>query len=113
VINEFTGYILSHQGKATDLENVYDPARGPDAIINHNVYDKVVQYTEAVHTRHGANYDPSTEPLDTDVLMRTGGGKQHSHYFIAHSVIDPTTVPSLREVHRSGSSAGTSSDVPI
>jgi hypothetical protein len=104
VINEFTGYILSHQGKATASENVYDPARGPDAIINQNVYDKVVQYTEAIRTRHGANYDPLTEPLDTDVLMRTGGGKQHDQYFIAHSVIDPTTVPSLREVHRSGRS---------
>jgi hypothetical protein len=73
----------------------------------------VVQYTEAVRTRHGADYDPLTEPLDTNVLMRTGGGKQHDKYFIAHNVIDPATVPSLREVHRSGSSAGTSSDVPI
>jgi hypothetical protein len=77
VINEFMGYILSHQGKATDLENVYNPVRGPDAITNQNVYGKVVQYTEAVCTCHGADYDPSTEPLDTDVLMRTGGGKQH------------------------------------
>jgi hypothetical protein len=34
VINEFMGYILPHQGKATDPENVYDPARGPDAITN-------------------------------------------------------------------------------
>jgi hypothetical protein len=32
VINKFMGYILSHQGKATDPENVYDPARGTDAI---------------------------------------------------------------------------------
>jgi hypothetical protein len=113
VINEFTGYILSHQGKVTDPENVYDPTRGPDAITNQNVYDKVVQYTEAVRTRHGADYDPSTEPLDTDVLMRTGGEKQHDQYIIAHSVIDLATVSSLREVRRSGSSAGTSSDVPI
>jgi hypothetical protein len=101
VINEFTGYILSHEGKATDLENVYDPARGPDAITNQNVYDKVVQYNEAVRTRHGADYDSSTEPLDTDVLMRTGGGKQHGKYFIAHSVIDrPPFPPFVRFVVR-------------
>jgi hypothetical protein len=113
VINEFTGYILSHQGKAIDSENVYDLARGPDAITNQNVYDKVVQYIKVVRTCHGADYDPSTEPLDMDILMRMGGGKQHDKYFIAHSVIDPAIVPSLREVRHSGSSVGTSSDVPI
>jgi hypothetical protein len=111
VINEFTGYVLSHQGKATDPENVYDPAKGADAFTNPNAYEKVVQYTEAVRKRHGEAYDPATEPLDTDVLMRTGGGKQHGRYFLAHSVIDPATVPTLREVRRSDST--TSSDVPI
>lgn len=77
VINEFTGYVLSHQGKATDPDNVYDPAKGADAFTNPNAYEKVVQYTEAVRKRHSEAYDPATEPLDTDVLMRTGGGKQH------------------------------------
>ena len=103
MINEFTGYVLSHQGKATDPENVYDPAKGADAFTNPNAYEKVVQYTEAVRKRHGEAYDPATEPLDTDVLMRTGGGKQHGRYFLAHSVIDPATVPTLREVRRSDS----------
>ena len=111
MINEFTGYVLSHQGKATDPENVCDPAKGADAFTNPNAYEKVVQYTEAVRKRHGEAYDLATEPLDTDVLMRTGGGKQHGRYFLAHSVIDPATVLTLREVRRSHST--TSSDVPI
>jgi hypothetical protein len=111
VINEFTGYVLSHQGKATNPDNVYDPAKGVDAFTNPNAYEKVVQYTEAVCRRHGDTYDPATEPLNTDVLMRMGGGKQHDRYFLAHSVIDPATVPTLREVRRSDST--TSSDVPI
>jgi hypothetical protein len=77
VINEFTGYVLSHQGKATDPDNVYNPAKGADTFTNPNAYEKVVQYIEAVRRHHGEAYDPATEPLDTDVLMRTGGGKQH------------------------------------
>jgi hypothetical protein len=111
VINEFTGYVVSHQGKATDPDNVYDPAKGADVFTNPNAYEKVVQYTEAVRRRHGDAYDLTSEPLDTDVLMRTGGGKQHDRYFLAHSVIDPATVPTLREVRRSDNT--TSSDVPI
>jgi hypothetical protein len=111
MINEFMGYVLSHQGKATDPDNVYDPMKGANAFTNPNAYEKVVQYTETVHKRHGEAYDPATEPLDTDVLMRTGGGKQHGRYFLAHNVIDPTTIPTLREVRRSDST--TSSNVPI
>jgi hypothetical protein len=83
VINEFTGYVLSHQGKATHPDNIYDPTKGVNAFTN----------------------------LHTDVLMRTGGGKQHGRYFLAHSVIDSATVPTLREVCRSDST--TSFDVPI
>jgi hypothetical protein len=111
VINEFMGYVLSHQGKAIDPDNVYDPAKEADAFTNPNAYENVVQYTKAVHRHHGDAYNPATEPLDTDVLMRTGGGKQHGRYFLAHSVIDPATVPTLREVRRSDNT--TSSDVPI
>jgi hypothetical protein len=78
---------------------------------NPNAYEKVVQYTEVVRKRHGEAYDPATEPLDTDVLMRMGGGKQHGRYFLAHSIIDPTTIPTLREVRRLDNTI--SSDVPI
>jgi hypothetical protein len=42
VINEFTGYVLSHQGKAIDRDNVYDPVKGADAFTNPNAYEKVV-----------------------------------------------------------------------
>ena len=112
VINEFTGCWLAHQGRATDPENVYDPARGTESITNPNIAENLVQYAQAVRARHGDTYDPSTAPLDTDTLMRLGGGKQHGRYLIAHSVIDPASVPSLREV-RKATPAGTSSAVPI
>src|SRR5579859_5666376 len=110
VINEYEGYVLSHRGRATDLDNVYSSADGPEAYTNPNAYEKMVQYTEAARMRHGPTYDLARQPLDTDILMRTGGGKQHGRYFIAHSAIDPATVPTLRQVRRSDST--TSSDVP-
>jgi hypothetical protein len=111
VINEFMGYALSHKGKATDPANVYSPMDGPEAYTNANAYERMAEYTAAARTRHGDEFNPATEPLDTDIMMRVGGGKQHGRYYIAHSAIDPTTVPTLREVRRSDSS--TSSDVPI
>lgn len=111
VINEYEGYALSHKGRAKDPDNVYSSADGPEAYTNPNAYEKMVQYTEAARMRHGPTYDPARQPLDTDILMRTGGGKQHGRYFIAHSAIDPATVPTLRQVRRSDST--TSSDVPI
>ena len=111
VINEYEGYALSHKGRAKDPDNVYSSADEPEAYTNPNAYEKMVQYTEAARMRHGPTYDPARQPLDTDILMRTGGGKQHGRYFIAHSAIDPATVPTLRQVRRSDST--TSSDVPI
>jgi hypothetical protein len=63
MINEFTGYVLSHQGKATDPDNIYDPTKGADAFTNPNAYEKVVQYTKAVRKRHGEAYDPPLSPL--------------------------------------------------
>jgi len=56
-------------------------------------------YATAARTRHGDDFDLTTEPLDTDLLMRTGG-KQHGRYMIAHSAINPATVPTLREVRQ-------------
>ena len=111
LINEYEGYALSHKGKAADPANVYSLVDGPEAYTNPNAYEKMVQYTEAARMRLGPTYDPAQQPLDTDILTRTGGGKQHGRYFIAHSTINPATVLTLRQVRRSDST--TSSDVPI
>jgi hypothetical protein len=84
-INEWMGYALAHKGRATAESTVYDPMEGPEAYPNPNVYDKLAKYTTAGLERHGPMFDPTTAPLDTDLVMRVGGGKQHGRYFIANN----------------------------
>ena len=79
-INEFMGYTLAHKGPATAADNVYNPEDGADAYTNASVYPKLAEYTLAARTRHGEDFDPATQPLDTDLMMRLGGGKQHGRY---------------------------------
>ncbi|XP_066354408.1 uncharacterized protein [Miscanthus floridulus] len=57
-INEYTAYLLSHKGKATDPNNVYNPEDGPDAYTNPTAYEKATEYTVAAHQRYGETFDP-------------------------------------------------------
>jgi hypothetical protein len=61
-INEYMGYALAHKGRAKDLSNVYDLAKGPEAYTNPNVYEKLAQYTAAARMCHGPDFDPTTAP---------------------------------------------------
>jgi hypothetical protein len=94
-INEFTGYALAHIDKAKAPTTVYSSSLGPEECTSPVVYDKLTKYAAAGRERHGDDYDPATEPLDTDLVMRIGGGKQHGRYFMANSVIDPSSVQTL------------------
>jgi hypothetical protein len=64
---------MAHKGKAMS-DVTYNPDDGPDAYTNPAVYTAMAQEV------HGPDYDPSTEPIDPDVLMRVGGGKRHGRY---------------------------------
>jgi len=55
---------------------------------------------------HGPDYDPSTEPIDGEVVMRAGGGKKHGRYMIGDGTLDTTTIPTLSQIRvRSTSSS--------
>jgi len=110
-INEFTGFALAHKGKATAESTVYDPVEGPEAYTNANVYNKHARYTAVGLERHGPMFDPTTDPLDTDLMMRVGGGKQHGRYFIANSAIEPSSVQTLSQIRRGGTRSGP--EIPI
>ena len=55
---------------------------------------------------NGLDFDPSTEPIDAEVVMRVGGGKKHGRYWIGDSLIDTTSTPTLAQIRvRSTSSS--------
>ena len=101
---------MANKGKASDPNNVFSSADGPEAYTNPNAYKKMALYTEAARQRYGPDYDPTQQPLDTDLMVRTRGEKAHGQYLLANSAIDPSTAPTLRQIRRS---ASTTSDVPI
>ena len=102
-------YALAHKGKAMAPEVTYNPADGPEAYTNASVYPKLAEYTLVARTCHGEDFDPATQPLDTDLLMRMGGGKQHVWYWMADSTVNSASVPNLAEIR----ARSTSSSLPI
>jgi hypothetical protein len=94
-------YALAHKGKAIALDTTYNPEDGPEAYTNASVHSKLTEYTSAAHARHGEDFDPATQPLDTDLVMRLGGGKQHDRCWMADNTVDSTSVPNLAQTeHR-------------
>jgi hypothetical protein len=71
---------------------------GPEAYTNPAVYSRLHDYTAMAKEVHGPEYDPSTEQIDPDVLMRVGGGKRHGRYWIADGAIDSSSTPTLSQV---------------
>jgi hypothetical protein len=70
---------MAHKGKATS-DVTYNPDDRPEAYTNPAVYSRLHDYTAMVQEVYGPEYDPSTEQIDPDVLMRVGGGKRHGRY---------------------------------
>ena len=102
-------YALAHKDKATAPEVTYNPANGPEAYTNASVHNKLSEYTSVAREHHGEDFDPTTQPLDTNLLMRMGGGKQHGWYWMADSTVDSASVPNLAEIR----ARSTSSSLPI
>ena len=53
------------------------------------------EYTSMAREVYGPQYDPSTEDLDGEVVMRVGGGKRHGRYWIGDGAIDLAATPCL------------------
>jgi hypothetical protein len=54
---------------------------------------------------HGPEYDPTTEDLDTEIVMRVGGGKKKGRYWIADGAIDSSSTPTLSQIRARSTSA--------
>ncbi|XP_066384605.1 L-type lectin-domain containing receptor kinase SIT2-like [Miscanthus floridulus] len=78
------GICYGPQGKATsDVD--YNLEDGPEAYNNATVHNLLSEYTSMAREVHGLEYDPSTEDLDGEVIMRVGGGKKHGRLNLVHS----------------------------
>ena len=91
------GWALAHKGKATSniTYNPYDP---PSAYSNPSVHSRIQAYTEMGRQVHGADWDPRTQPLDGEVIMRVGGGKKHGRYYIGDGLLDTASTPTLSQI---------------
>jgi hypothetical protein len=84
----------------------YNEADTPEAYTNPTIHPRIVWYNMMAREVHGSEFDPRTAPLDGEVIMRIGHGKQHGRYFVGDIILDPAEVPNLPVVKaRSTSSA--------
>jgi hypothetical protein len=60
-----------------------------------DAYTRISEYTSATRTRHGDDYDPSSQDFDPEVVMRIGGDKKHGRYYLGDGLINATSTPSL------------------
>jgi hypothetical protein len=88
---------MAHKGNTTS-DVTYNPEDGPEAYNNPVVHNSLSEYTAMAKEVHWLDYDPSTEDIDGDVLMRVGGGKRHGRYWIADGAIDSSFTPTLSQV---------------
>ena len=88
---------MAHKGKAMS-DVIYNPEDGPEAYSNPTVYSRLSEYTTMAQEVHGLDYDPRTEDINGDVLMRVGGGKRHGRYWIADGAIDSSSTTTLSQV---------------
>jgi hypothetical protein len=64
---------------------------------------------EAVRVLRGSKHNLSTEPLETEVIMRLGQGKKHGWLWIVDGADSSSSAPSLSDVR----AQSTSRSLPI
>ena len=91
------GWVMAHKSKAAS--NVtYNPDDPPSAYSNPPVHGRIQSYTEMGRQVHGLDWDPRTQPLDGEVIMRVGGGKKHGRFYIGDGLIDTASTTTLSQI---------------
>jgi hypothetical protein len=97
-------WVMAHNGKATS-DVSYNPEDPPEAYTNASVHTRLSGYTSAARSVHGLEYDPSTEDLDGETVMRVGGGKKHGRFWLGDGVIDTASTLSLSQIRARSTSS--------
>jgi hypothetical protein len=72
---------------------------------NMTIHNRLSEYTSMARSVHGPNYDPSTEDLDPEIVIRVGGGKKHGRFWIGDGVLDTASTPTLSQIRVASTSA--------
>ena len=95
-------------GKAT-ADITFNPDAPPEAYTNSTVHSRISSYCDSARGLYGPDFDPYTEAISGEAVMRAGGGKAHGRYSVANSMIDPTSTPSLAQIRAKDRREGSSS----
>ncbi|KAM0910330.1 hypothetical protein ACQ4PT_014226 [Festuca glaucescens] len=96
-ISEYVAYALSHKAKASVVMpyNDSDPAEAYTSLTS---YANMQQYKEVFQQTHGADSDPTIQPLDPEVVMVAGEGKKHGRFMIGGCLLSMASVPTLPQI---------------
>lgn len=97
-------YAMSHKGKATS-DVSYSPTDPAEAYTNASIHRRLTEYSDMARQIHGPDYDPTTQPLDGEAVMRAGGGKKKGRYWIGDSVLDTAATPTLSQIRARSTSS--------
>jgi len=103
-VSQFEAWAMAHKGKATSDVH-YNPKDPPEAYSNSSVHTCLTEYTAMAREVHGPEYDPTSEDLDGEVVMRLGGGKKHGRYWIGDGAIDPARTRPLSQIRARSTSS--------
>ena len=96
-VSEFGAWAVSHMGPVKSGV-VFNPDAPAQAYSDPSVHAKVRDYTEAVRALRGSDHNLSTEPLETEVIVRLGQGRKHGRLWIADGADSSSSAPSLSDV---------------
>ena len=91
-------YAMAHTGsykevKAFSASDLDDPKN----FTNISAHDKLVQYRDQGKARKGEDFNPSQGPIDTELLMISGGGRSHGSIAMGDGLIRcPSTLPEIK-----------------
>ena len=68
--------------------------------VNELAETQCTAYVSKFKEKHSENSQPKAEDFDVEVAVLAGEGMKHGRLWLRDGCVDPTTVPTLRQIHR-------------